>query len=121
MARILVVDDEELVRFALRKILDTAGHDVIEASDGLAGSLMFDDSTIDIVLVDIIMPQKNGIELITEIRKKRPDMKIIAISGGGKVKPTVFLELKQKHGVEHVLPKPFTERQLLEAVNDCLA
>ena len=121
MAKILVVDDEELVRFALCQILDAAGHDVIAASDGRAGLLAFDDQTFDIVVADIIMPRENGIELITKIRKKRPGMKIIAISGGGKINPTLFEELKQIHGADHVLPKPFTESQLLEAVDDCLA
>ena len=120
MARILVIDDEELVRFTLRQILQKAGHEVVEATNGKNGIEVFKQSPVDLIITDIIMPQKEGIETIVELRRDYPDVGIIAISGGGRTRTTNYLELAQTFGARHILRKPFGRHELLDAVQDVL-
>ena len=98
MARILLIEDEEMVRFSLRRALEEEGHDVFEASDGKEGVSEFkrmiaSSMPTDVVITDIIMPDKHGYATIAEIREISPDAKIIVVSGGGGVDPTVFLDI----------------------------
>ena len=114
-----------MVRFALRLALEEEGHDVFEACDGKEGvseyeSMMAASMPTDVVITDILMPEKHGYETIAEIRDISPDAKIIAISGGGGVDSKVFLDISQTLGVEHILAKPFTVEDLFDAVNSCL-
>jgi len=121
MARILIIDDEELVRFALREILENAGHNVQEAVNGRLGLEIFENHPADIVVTDIIMPQMEGIETITRLRRIAPACKIIAVSGGGRVGASNYLKLAQHMGADLVLPKPFKQDQILTAVHTLLA
>ena len=73
-----------------------------------------------IIVTDILMPNKNGYRTIAEIQSIQPDAKIIAISGGGGSDPRVFLDISKFLGVDHVLAKPFSSEEFLDAVNDCL-
>ena len=120
MARILVIDDEELVRFTLKQALQKAGHEVLEAADGKDGVAVSKRSPVDLIITDIIMPEKEGVETIVELRRDDPDVKIIAISGGGRTGTTDYLELAQKLGSQRVLRKPFGRQELLEAVQETL-
>ena len=120
MARILVIDDEELVRFTLKQALQKAGHEVVEAADGNDGITFIKRSRFDLIITDIIMPEKEGIETIVELRRDDPDLKIIAISGGGRTGNTDYLELAQKLGAQQVLQKPFARQELLDAVQETL-
>ena len=120
MARILVIDDEELVRFTLKQALEKAGHEVVEATNGNDGIEIYQQSPVDLIITDIIMPQKEGIETIVELRRDDPDVKIIAISGGGRTGTTNYLELAQTFGARHVLRKPFGRQELLDAVQETL-
>ena len=81
MPRILVIDDDEPIRIALRKMLESEGHEVVEASDGARGLRLFDEQPADLVIADILMPEKEGFEVIRELLVKKPDVKIIAMSG----------------------------------------
>lgn len=126
MSRILLVEDEDLVRYSLRNVLEKLGHEVFEASDGDEGlsefkSMMSKDKSPDVVITDIIMPNKHGYDLICNIRSISTDTKIIAISGGGGANPKVFLEISEFLGVNHILAKPFSFDDLLQAVNHCTA
>lgn len=126
MARVLLIEDEEMVRFSLRAVLESDGHEVVEASDGDEGVAQFKKLAkttrpTDIVVTDILMPKKHGYDTISEIREVSPDMKIIAISGGGDVNPKVFLEMSDFLGADCVLAKPFSSAELLTAVRECLA
>ncbi len=87
MPRILVIEDEIQVRRLTRQMLELEGFEVLEAGDGDTGLQMFAENSIDLVITDIIMPGKEGIETILELKQKRPDIKIIAISGGGRIGP----------------------------------
>lgn len=120
VARILVIDDEELVRQTLRLGLESAGHEVAEARNGEDGLLALEKSPADLVITDIIMPEKEGIEMIVELRRRHPRTAILAISGGSRTGNIDFLRMARKLGATASLSKPFTNRQLLEAVDSCL-
>ena len=120
MARILVADDEELARFTIREILESAGHEVTEATNGDEAIAKQQATPFDLLVTDIIMPEKEGVETIIELKKEFPDLKIIGISGGGRTRNMDFLQLAKQFGAEKILAKPFTEDELLENVNACL-
>jgi len=121
MARILVVDDEELARFTIRDILETAGHDVEEAGNGNEALSSQAANSFDLVITDLIMPEKEGVETIVELRRDFPDLKIIAISGGGRTKNLDFLRLADEFGANKILAKPFSGDELMEQVNGLLS
>ncbi len=121
MARILVVDDEDLVRLTLRQMLEAGGHEVIEAANGKQGVALEAENPVDLVVTDIIMPEQEGIETIVQLRRKNPSLKIIAISGGGRMKNMDFLKIAANVGADATLTKPFSTQELTEVVNRCLA
>lgn len=114
--RILVIDDEKLLRQTIRRMLESAGHEVIEAEDGRAGVAAFAKYELDAVITDIIMPQKEGIETIREIRAANPTIRIVAISGGGGNQNMEFLRLAGKLGATVTLAKPIRKEELLASV-----
>lgn len=120
MARILVIDDEQLARFTMREILETAGHEVEEAKNGAQGISSQKAQPFDVVITDIIMPEKEGVQTIIELRRDFPDLPIIAISGGGRTRNLDFLKIAERYGAKRILAKPFSEDELLDAVNSCL-
>jgi DNA-binding NtrC family response regulator len=120
MASILVIDDEVLMRTTLRTALEKAGHQVAEARDGNQGMKVFAEVRPDLVLTDIIMPDREGIEMIREMRSLDPDVPIIAMSGGGSVGGDLFLELAARLGATRTLSKPIRNADLVAAVDECL-
>jgi CheY-like chemotaxis protein len=120
MARILVIDDEELIRETIRMKLEQSGHVVIEAANGVEGLRALEDGLFDLVVTDIIMPDQEGIETIRKIRHRDPRVAIIAISGGGRGRNYQFLDIAKKLGANEALPKPFTGSQLLALVETTL-
>lgn len=121
MARILLIDDDDLVRPALHLVLAHFGHIVIEARDGNEGLALWAKAKIDLLITDIVMPEKDGIEVLMELRKCHPPMKIIAISGGGRQNATDHLHVARLMGAALVLEKPFSNEALMAAVNELLA
>ena len=121
MARILVIEDEEDIRGLYSRILKHAGHDVIEAPDGKLGVELYRENLADLVITDIIMPEKEGIELIIELRRDFPDVKIIAVSGGGQLMASATcLRLAKGLGAVRTLAKPFNLRELVDTVQEVL-
>jgi DNA-binding response OmpR family regulator len=120
MARILVMDDEAPIRVMLRQILEAEGHTVVDAPDGYAGMHLFRDAPADLVITDIFMPYKEGIETIVELRKNFPQTKVLAISGGGQMGTLDFLPAARQLGAHEVLYKPFEPQELLETVKAML-
>jgi len=109
-----------MVRYALKKILQNLGLDVVEATDGREGEEVFDSHPdVGVVITDIIMPRQEGIETIANMRRKRPSTKIIAISGGGRIRSLDFLEIAKKAGADAILAKPFTRADLQETLRSC--
>ncbi len=116
MARILVVDDDFQVRLVLEKMLVKNGYDVVLADNGDEGLKHFRNEQFDLVLTDIIMPEKDGIELIRIMKKERPDAKIIAFSGGGRLGTEDYLEVSKKFGANEVLTKPVDKSTILGCI-----
>ncbi|MET0262637.1 MAG: response regulator [Rariglobus sp.] len=110
--RILVVDDDELFRTMLRAMLEQLGHTVTEASDGRHALEVYQAAEFDLVLTDLIMPGKEGIETILALRKINREVKIIAMSGGGRVTSMDYLDIARQVGAKRLLKKPFTQREL---------
>lgn len=111
--RILVIDDEEAVRHTICENLEYSGYEVIQATDGQHGLTMIDaQNPPDIIITDIIMPRKEGLEMIVEVKKLHPGIKLIAISGGGRTRTMDFLEIAKKLGADAILPKPVDLEEL---------
>jgi DNA-binding response OmpR family regulator len=119
--KVLVIDDDHMVRYALSKILQRNGYDVVTASDGKRGMLVLHDEHPDVVITDIIMPEQEGIETIGLIRRDYPQMKIIAISGGGRIRNVDFLEMARSLGADDVIAKPFEAEELLGLLRELTA
>jgi len=118
MAIILVIDDEEQMRNLLNKMLMRDGHQVFIAQDGVEGVKTFHQCKPDIVITDIIMPNKDGIEVISNIRKLNPNQPIIAMSGGRRAFNASYnLDSSEMLGVKGILQKPFAHQQLQEVVH----
>ena len=117
---ILVVDDEEQVRNMIRTMLENVGYEVSEAPNGRVALRSHHDHPADLIITDLIMPEKEGIETIREIKRDFPEVKIIAISGGGVNKPAQYLDLAGKIGADLTLAKPFKRNELLQAVSTLL-
>lgn len=121
MARILVIDDEEPIRRIVRQALKQEGHSVGEAVDGEEGLKKFRENDPDVVIADILMPKKEGIETILEMRRIRPDVAIIAMSGGGLMGDTSVLFAAKILGANSALEKPFSLDALKRTVDEILA
>ena len=117
---ILVIDDDETIREILRAILEREGYRVLEAPDGGEGLKQFTKTPTDLVITDLIMPGKEGIETIRELRQKFPGVKIIAVSGGGRIGPSSYLKMAKGVGALRTLSKPFDKTVLLEVVKEVI-
>lgn len=120
MKNILIIDDNEDMREMLTELLTTAKFEVVGVSDALTASRKFKEADFDLAIVDILLPDRNGIELIKEFLKQRPGLKVIVISGGGKLGPKGYLNMANRIGVEHTFAKPFEVSKLLNTVQDLL-
>lgn len=120
MARICLIEDDPTVRKVLYKVLSGAGHFVSAASNGREGLELMEHRDFDLVVTDIIMPEMEGIEMIRRVRDSKPDLKIIAMSGGGRVGNTDFLKIAKNLGADEIIYKPVTRTDFLETVNRCL-
>ncbi len=120
MATILVIDDEESMRTSLKTMLTREGYDVLAAEDGKKGLELFTSHQVDLVITDIVMPEKEGLETIMEMQKASRDVKIIAISGGGRLEPAGYLYNAKALGAKHTFEKPFKQADLLGAVYELL-
>ena len=121
MAQILIIDDDPSVRLTLRSALESVGHLVTEAADGNEGIEQFIADPTELVITDILMPNKEGLETIMKLRKIKQNLPIIAISGGGRIKAVDFLEAAKDLGADAVVKKPFHMADLLNTVDSCLA
>lgn len=116
MTKVLVIEDEEMVRSTIKQILEKAGYEVEVAENGKLGLEQQELNPADIVVTDIIMPEKDGVETTIELRSRFPNTKIVAVSGGGRVRNLSFLEHAKQMGADVILPKPFTREELLGAI-----
>lgn len=120
MSKILIIEDDASFRQSLRDLLESEGYGVIEASDGVEGVDIYRDQHADLVIMDIIMPKKDGVEAIMDLKIDFPDVRIIAISGGGRMGPSTYLALAKSFGADMILEKPVRMDELLKAIKDLL-
>jgi DNA-binding response OmpR family regulator len=120
MASILLIEDDEPLRQILALALVNAGHTVAEAADGNQGIERFREAPPDLVITDIVMPGREGIETIMALRREAPRLPIIAISGAANY-ARVYLGMAAKLGAQRILSKPFNTADLLAAINEVLS
>ena len=121
MARILVIDDEEMVRLTIRQTLEKVGHTVMEAANGREGVDTYKAHGADLVVTDIIMPEQEGIETLITLREMNSALPVIAMSGGGRIGTTDYLDIARRFGAARVFEKPFNRKEFVLAVNEALA
>ena len=107
MAVILIADDDTMLRTTMRKMLEASGHAVLEATSGLEAEEIVGRERVDLLITDIIMPDKEGLMLVRDLKKSLPDLRIIAMSGGGRAGAFTLLEAATQFGANAVLKKPF--------------
>jgi CheY-like chemotaxis protein len=120
MPRILIIDDEADIRLILRQALEFVGYEVVEAGNGDEGLLHYRTASPDLIITDIAMPGKDGLETIDALRRVDPSVKIIAISGGSRVGHLDALDVARQRGAQWVLHKPFRMPDMCQAVRDAL-
>jgi len=130
MSSILIIDDEEDIRDALQMVLESAGYEVRIASNGNEAIELQRREPADVIITDIIMPEKDGVSTIKEIRQEYPGIRIIAISGGGSIDPetykpeaittSAYLVAAQQAGADRIFTKPFERMDLIQAIDDLL-
>lgn len=117
MKRILIIDDDDQMRMMLKQAFERAGYEVVDASNGARGVEIFRESPVDLIITDLIMPEKDGMETIIELQRESPNIKIIAISGGSRaMDPRDYLHYATQIGVLKTFTKPFDTDELLESV-----
>lgn len=118
---ILIVDDEPPVRKMLHQMLATTTRQILEAGNGVEAEAVIENNAVDLLITDIVMPEEHGIDLIMALKKKLPELPIIAISGGGGVTGRFdYLEVAAMVGAGNILRKPFQADELRQLVNDIL-
>ncbi len=121
MARILLADDEDGLRELVALVLEMEAHVVVQAADGEACLAAIADGTFDLVITDLVMPGKGGLETIRALRASYPTLPIIAMSGGGRGSASDVLPAARHGGAVRTLDKPFANDELLAVVRDALA
>jgi CheY-like chemotaxis protein len=120
MPRILIIDDEAELRLILREALEYIGYEVVEAGNGDEGLQHYRAAPPDLIITDMVMPGKGGLETIDELRRADPHVKIIAISGGNRIGHLDALDIAKQLGAQWVFRKPFQLPDMCQAVRDAL-
>ena len=121
MSKILVIDDDDIMNGMIVQLLTESGYEAEGVEDGNQGLARFGSRTFDLVVTDIIMPEKEGLETISSIRRINKKVPIIAISGGGKLGPEQYLHMAKHFGADYAFQKPFYREPFLAAIRECLA
>ena len=121
MKKILVIEDDSQLREMLRQTLEREGYTVVDIPNGREALDLHQQHEMDLVITDIFMPEKDGVETIMELKRVSPDLKIIAVSGGSRyVRDENALKAAKEFGAEHVIFKPFEQKEILSAVEQLL-
>lgn len=118
--RILLIEDDRQLRKLFQKKMAGKGYEIIEAANGKEGVERFRDAVPDLIITDIVMPDQEGLETISELRRLAPEVKIIAISGGGRVGPDSYLNTAKFLGAKYIFPKPIDWPELLRTIETLL-
>ena len=120
MSVILIIEDDRELREMLKTALQRKGHTILEAENGKAALIHFKPGVTDLVITDLLMPEEDGLEVIMKIRELKSGIKVIAISGGGKVGPGSYLNLAKVLGADAVYSKPFSINDLISKIEEML-
>lgn len=120
MGSILIIEDDNEIRNMLKIMVQRAGFSVQTARNGLEGVKTFRRAPSDVVITDIVMPEKEGLETILELREDYPEVKIIAISGGGRHDAKNYLQSAKDFGADYIFHKPFSQKEIITAIKDLL-
>ena len=128
MSSVLVIDDSDSVRRTVRTMLESAGHDVVVAFDGVDGIMQFQEQSFDLVISDVVMPRKDGLQTVRELRQMTDEVPIIVMSGGlqlsnsggGRRDIDDLLCVAKDIGATRTISKPFSQGDLLAVVGECL-
>jgi DNA-binding response OmpR family regulator len=118
--RILIIDDDEQIRVLLQQMMEWAGFEVAAAENGKIAMRLQQQQPADLVITDLIMPEQEGLETISRLKKEYKGIKIIAISGGGRIGPEAYLPAAQELGADRIFSKPFDVQEVVDAVRDLL-
>ncbi len=121
MTNVLLIDDDEMVLETFQIILSSDGHNVSTASDGNAGLALCRSQKFDVVVTDVVMPEKDGLEVLMTLRKTNPEVKVVVVSGGGRTSAKDYLEMAKLLGADKVLYKPITATELSETIVELAA
>jgi len=116
MANVLIIDDDETVLETFQIVLSSSGHQVQAASNGALGIEATKTNSFDIVVTDVVMPEKDGLEVHMQMRKTHPDTKIVVVSGGERTSATDYLKMAEVLGADRVLYKPVTATEVSAAI-----
>jgi CheY-like chemotaxis protein len=117
MAHILLIDDDDAVRLVFERLLVAGGHVVHALGDGAGAAKLVEEHGIELVITDLIMPGQEGMTTIGELRRRWPDLPILAISGGGRISPLDLLPVARRLGANATLSKPVSADSLFAAVD----
>ena len=120
MANILVIDDDAAILDMLCQTLEREGYGVVTAFNGKEGMKIYREKPTDLIITDIIMPEKEGVETIRELTKEFPNIKIIALSGGGRIGAEDYLHIAKMLGAQRTLTKPIERKELLKMISEFL-
>jgi DNA-binding response OmpR family regulator len=118
MTRVLIIDDDASTRDVLRQLLNREGYETVEACDGREGVQCSQAAPMDVIILDMLLPERNGLDVIRELREVNPTVPIIAISGYSHTGPLDFLRVAETCGAQRTFQKPFHLREMLQAVHD---
>ena len=118
--RVLIVDDDEQIRVLLQQMMEWAGFEVLVAENGKIAMQMQSRQPADLVITDLIMPEQEGLETISRLKKDYAGIKIIAISGGGRIGPEAYLPAALELGADLVFSKPFDVQEVVNSVKELL-
>lgn len=119
--KILVIDDESDIGEMTKLLLERAGHEVACTTDGRTASRLITERQFEVVITDMLMPDRDGLEVMADLRRQHPAVKIIAASGGGRISSDSYLQIARRSGAHALLPKPFTMKELLASLEAAFA
>ena len=117
---IIIIDDDDQIREMLKQMLAREGYEILTASNGKEGIRLYRERQTDLIITDIVMPEKDGLETIMELRKDFPEVKVIAMSGGGRIGPESYLQAAKRLGAVRTLTKPFEREEMLNVVREVI-
>ncbi len=120
MFRMLIIDDDAETRLMLRETLEGVGYEVEESQNGTQGLSLYRRRPFHLIITDVFMPEKNGLEVVRQLRPESRILPIVAISGGGEIDSKEALPTARKLGASETLYKPFTREEILRAVESAL-